>query len=81
MDALDFEQNSSHHPPFINRVHAKTKENPVSPLGNESPTPIDDSSVVAAAGSNGVIVAWHARSALLAPKHEAMTPGRHDRWG
>jgi len=81
MDALDFEQNSSHHPPFINRVHAKTKEKPVSPLGNEWPTPIDDSSVVAAAGSNGVIVAWHARSALLAPKHEAMTPGRHDRWG
>ena len=90
MDALDSADQSSHHPPFINRVHAKTKEyqtsSYVSPLGNESsPTPIDDSSVVAAAGSNGVIVAWHARSllggGLTSPTRDAMTPGRHDRWG
>ena len=69
MDALDSEQNSYHHPPFISRVHVKLKEqqtsNYLSPSGNESLTPIDDSSVVAAAGSNGVIVAWHARSVLL----------------
>lgn len=82
MDALEFEQNTTHHPPYINRVHAKLASNPASPVGNELPSPIDDSSVLAAAGSNGVIVAWHARSALLAPKqHETMTPGRHDRWG
>ncbi len=82
MDALDFEQNTTHHPPFINRVHAKLASNPTSPVGNEPAPTIDDSSVLAAAGSNGVIVAWHARSALLAPKqHETMTPGRHDRWG
>jgi len=89
MDALDVEQNSSHHPPFINRIYAKTKEtqtsNYLSPLRTDSPTQIDDSSIVAAAGSNGVVVAWHASSALLGhvttPKHDAITQGRNDRWG
>ncbi len=86
MDVLDLEPNSSHHPPFISRVH-KTKEELaatyLSPLGNDSTTPIDDSSVVSAAGSNGVIVAWHACSALLGPTRTPdaiVTPGRH-RWG
>ena len=81
IDALDV----SSHPTFINRVQAQTKEqntfNSMSPPRIDSPTSIDDSSVVAAAGSNGVIVAWRACSALLSPQLETMTPGRHDRWG
>lgn len=55
-NAIDVEHHPWHYPPFIKRVHA----------GNTSATArIDDTSVVAAAGSNGVVVAWHAHSALL----------------
>ena len=60
-DAVDSEQHPGHYPSFIKRVPAGAVK---SQFYHSSAPFIDDSSIVAAAGSNGVVVAWH-NSALL----------------
>eukprot|EP00571_Detonula_confervacea_P001238 CAMPEP_0172319194 /NCGR_PEP_ID=MMETSP1058-20130122/37079_1 /TAXON_ID=83371 /ORGANISM="Detonula confervacea, Strain CCMP 353" /LENGTH=990 /DNA_ID=CAMNT_0013034193 /DNA_START=210 /DNA_END=3181 /DNA_ORIENTATION=- len=63
-DAHDSEQHSSndqHYPKFIKRIR--------------SATPLDDTSVVTAAGSNGVIVAWNASSLLSSPPSSSNSGG------
>lgn len=65
--AVESEQHSSHYPSFIKRIYMGSSQNrKLYAAGDATQAmPVDDTSVVAAAGSNGVIVAWHARSALL----------------
>ncbi|KAL3795740.1 hypothetical protein HJC23_008227 [Cyclotella cryptica] len=58
----DSEQHPGHYPSFIKRV--KMTAGKGRQFLAQLP-PIDDSSIVAAGGSNGVVVAWHAHSALL----------------
>jgi WD40 repeat protein len=60
-DIIDSEQHPGHYPSFIKRVLVGSGKGQFYP--SNAPQ-IDDSSIVAAAGSNGVVVAWH-HSALL----------------
>lgn len=52
-------QHDNHFPSFVKRVYKGQG------IGEESQTQLDDTSVVAAAGSNGVVVAWSARDLSL----------------
>lgn len=60
-DAADSEQHPGHYPSFIKRARVGTTK---SQFYTSDAQNIDESSIVAAAGSNGVVVAWH-QSALL----------------
>mmetsp|Transcript_15537 Transcript_15537/g.37268 ORF Transcript_15537/g.37268 Transcript_15537/m.37268 type:complete len:1079 (+) Transcript_15537:74-3310(+) len=63
MDVQESEKHSSneqHYPPFIKRIYIVGGDHSASPI-------LEDTSVVAAAGSNGVIAAWSAHSLISAP--------------
>jgi WD40 repeat protein len=52
-EGTELEEEEGHYPSFVKRVRIKNTQR------------VDDSSIVAAGGSNGVVVAWNAHSALL----------------
>jgi WD40 repeat protein len=79
-DGADSEQHPGHYPAFIKRVRVGTGKTQFYPSNVQA---MDDSSVVAASGSNGVVVAWH-NSALLgdatnSPSNNAQSGLFHDR--
>lgn len=83
--AFESEQqyNVQHYPPFIKRTYMGSGQNRKIYNSEDTTTtiPVDDTSVVAAAGSNGVIVAWRARSALLGGDNAPSSNAGGRGWG
>jgi len=83
--AFESEQqyNVQHYPPFIKRTYMGSGQNCKIYNSEDTTTtiPVDDTSVVAAAGSNGVIVAWRARSALLGGDNAPSSNAGGRGWG